>query len=144
MKKMMLVIVMLMLIGGCVKVVTIDPNGIAHTSYAVDVNAVTPYEAVGGIGYTISMGLSTIWPIAGVIAGIIGTLLASWKKYKPQLQELQKKESLAYNATTSLVGFIEELKKTSPDVWEKLKGNLKIGPEVENVIRAIRGKPPIV
>ena len=146
MKKGMLILLLgLFLIVGCQKITTTDPNtGIVTTQYAIDPNGTAKPEAIAEIGLVISTGLGAFFPLAAAIAGILGGVLATWKKYKPQLTAAQKSETLAYNATSSLVGLIEDLKDMNPETWEALKTKLKIGPEVENVIRSIRGLPPLV
>ena len=145
MKKILFIIVMMLFIGGCVKVVTVDPNtGLESMAYAIDPNVVGQTEQIGGIVYSISSGLGAFFPWATGVAGIVGGLLGAIARYKPKLTGLQTKQEITYNSTEALVGLIEELKKTNPETWTSLKDRLKIGPEVENVIRAIRGLPPLV
>lgn len=145
MKKMLLLGMMLLLIGGCVKIVTTDPNtGLTTTAYAVDPNVVNQTQQIGGIVYAISSGLGAFFPWATGLAGLIAGVLGAIVKYKAMLTAAQSKQAIAYNSTEALVGLLEELKKTNPETWKALKEKLKIGPEVENVIRSIRGLPPLI
>lgn len=145
MKKMAIVIVMILACSGCMKEIVTDPNtGETTTKYSIDPEKAGNIESGAEAAQGVAGAVGLVYPVGTFIAGIIGTGLALWRKYKPALVQAQKKQELAYNATTSLVGLIEDLKEISPDTWEKLKEKLKIGPEVENVIRAIRGLPPLV
>lgn len=145
MKKMLIVMIMLLACSGCMKEIITDPNtGEATTKYSIDAEKAEKIESGAEAAQGVAGAVGLVYPVGTFIAGVIGTGLALWRKYKPALIQAQKKEEIAYNATTSLVGLIEDLKEVSPDTWEKLKKKLKIGPEVENVIRAIRGLPPLV
>lgn len=75
------------------------------------------------------------YPPAAGIVGILGLLVGAWQK---------RKSNRAHGTTAALVSGIEEFKDANPTEWKKLKDRLHIGPEAENVIRAMRGLPEIM
>jgi len=132
-------IVLLLLVPGCEivkdggqKIVRIDPNQAAKVEGAA--------EATIGI----LEALTAIWPVAGIGVAGLGTALAAWRKAKKNLTEKQSESQMYYNATAALVEAIGDYRDANPDKWAKLKKQLEdaIGPEAENVIRAIRGLEP--
>ena len=143
--KVLLVCLMLGLMVGCVKSTVVDPNtGKEVTTYKLDSTKVEGVENAAEAAQGIAGASGIIWPIGTAIASIIGTGLAMWRKYKPKLVAAQTAEELSYTTAETAINVIEDLKEMSPETWEKLKAKIKIGPEIENAIRAIRGLPPIV
>jgi len=138
---MAVVIVLCLGVAGCIK--SEGPGG--ETYYRVDPNIAAEVERDVAVGITILQALSIIWPEllpAGLLIATGGGL-AVWKKLKPQLTEAQTRQALYYATTEGVVGAIEQFKETNPTEWKKLKKQLDdlVGPEAENVIRALRGLP---
>lgn len=152
MRKKLLLWVCVVMIGvgtvGCITEKVTDPNtGIVTKVTKLDSNNVIVKNAESGltVGQMIAAASGTIWPVGTLIAGIFGGLLTAWKKYKPLLVTAQSQATQSYNVTASLVEAIEQFKETNPTEWTALKAKLTeaIGPNAENVIRALRGLPPI-
>jgi hypothetical protein len=101
-------------------------------------------EPVGNL--VTSLGL--FWPGATALGGLIAGVAGTWKKLKPEVEAAKTSEALAESAGKAMVLAIEELKKASPDSWEKLKPLLEdfiaAGGTVESFIRALRELPPKV
>ena len=114
----------------------------AGEGIGIDPQKYEQFEDAAEIGVGILTALTPFFPWLFPVVAAAGGILATAKTMKPKLTKLQKRQELAHNAAAGLVAGIETLKKTSPESWAKLKDVLKIGPEVENVIRAIRGLPP--
>ena len=77
---------------------------------------------------------ASLYPPAAAILGVIGLGLAAWNK---------RKANNSYTLTETVVSAIEAWKAENPNDWAKLQEKLSklIGPEAENVIRAMRGLP---
>lgn len=128
-----------LLLAGCVT--STDPNTGAAL-YSLDPNAVASIERYVETGLTLGSVAGAIFPVILPFVTLAGGIFVAWKKIKPQVVKAQNRATLMHTGVTSLVVAIEELKKVSPEAWEKLKAEIKIGPEIENIIRAIRGLPP--
>jgi len=158
MRKILIMVVLLVALSGCLKQETTEPNsGKVITTYQIDSNSAAKLEATAtqaqAIAATVAAAaipLAPVFPwapvaggIATTIAGILGAALGTWAKIKPKLIEAQTKQQIYYNATSSVVTAIESYKTAYPDQWTSLEAQLikAIGPEAENVIRALRGLP---
>ncbi len=138
MKKLLLVLVLFC--AGCEitkdatgeKQVRIDPNQAAKVEAAVE----------GGIG--VLEALAALWPLAGTGAVGLAAALAAWRKAKARLTESQTETEMYHSATAALVAAIKDYRETNPETWDKLKLKLEgaVGPDAENIIRALRGLPP--
>ena len=97
--------------------------------------------AEGAVG--ILQGLAAVWPGAAVGAVSLATALRAWRNAKKQLATSESTGAQYYHVTESLVGAINDYRSKNPEKWESLKVALEsaVGPEAENVIRAIRGLP---
>lgn len=137
----MIVSAVLLFVSGCL--MRIDPIT-GERTYQIDPNAIPAYEETAEAAIGILAILSTIWPVllpaVGIAAGVYGT----WKKVKPQLATAQSEAAMYHTATKSVVTAIENFKINNPKEWLILEERLKkaIGPNAENVIRALRGLPP--
>ena len=141
-KKWILINVVLLVVAGCVT--SLDPETGA-TLYSLDPNVVTTIEPLVEGGLTIGVILATLFPGISIITSLVTLatgIFGTWRKLKPQVTKAQDRATLMHTGVTSLVVAIEELKKASPESWEKLKNKIKVGPEIENIILAIRGLPP--
>lgn len=146
-KILLLAVVMLaMFVGGCQKAGT-DPNT-GEVVYVMDSNALKMAETgeqIGEIIIKVAPFLSVYWPPAMLITGILGGVLGAWKKLKPQVTAANTKAQLYYDTTGAVVSGIERFKIENPEEWLKLEEKIKkmVGPEAENVIRALRGLAPV-
>lgn len=141
--KKVIVLMCLLSLSGCVA--TIDPTT-GGKLYSLDPNAVSIIEPIVKGGLTIGAILATIFPGSSIITvglAAIGSIFATWKRMKPRVTKAQGRAELCHTSTAALVTAIEEYKKIDPKGWEALKKEIKVGPEVENIIRAIRNLPPI-
>lgn len=135
--------VVLICLSGCIK--SVDPET-GQTTYRLDLDRTAEVEKHVETGISIFSVLSTIWPsllpIAGIGAGIYGT----WKKMKPKFEAEQNRAQMYYSIVDSGVKTIEDFKMAQPEKWDELEKKYwtgVIGPEAENVIRALRGLPLI-
>lgn len=111
---------------------------------SADPNTATAIEGAAEAGVGILQALAAIWPGAAVGAGALGTALAAWRKAKGKLAASKTEGEAYYHTTQALVLAIDEYREANPDKWIKLKATLEgaIGPEAENIIRALRSLPP--
>ena len=142
MKKRILIVVLLMFMTfGCIKTVT---DG--KTSYRVDPNKAVAVEKTAEVGVTVMQALTPFFPWLGAVATGIGGGLAVWRQQKPKFIKEQSRADMYHSVTSGLVSAIEKYKKEgiSEAEWLNFEKILmgKIGPESENVIRALRGLPP--
>jgi len=129
MKTWMYILILLVVVGGCVTgddgKRTLDPNIEAAADKVAD---------VGLIAVSAGQAFSGLWPpLAGVLT-VASLIFGGWKS---------RKASNAYGLTQALVTSIEAWKKERPDDWLYLEAKLTkaIGPQAENIIRAMRGMP---
>jgi len=125
------------LLGGCIK----ETIG-GETFWQVDPNhpAVGAAETVVGVGADAAAALSPIWPALAGVGTVMSGVLGLWvKKIKPQVVQKQTEVDMLKNAAGGVVAAIEELKATSPESWEKLKGKLRdvLGPQAVRVIEEL-------
>jgi hypothetical protein len=146
MKSMILICIGLCLIAGCISSTVTDSNGVTKKVVSLDPNNAIVVNADTGltVGQMIAAASGTIWPIGTLMAGALGAALAAWRKYKPLLTAATTQATQSYNTTSAVVSAIETYKTDNPTEWLKLEEYLTkaIGPNAENVIRAIRGLPP--
>jgi len=133
------VFVLVLGIGGCQK--TQSETG--ETLYQVDPNISSSIETGAETAVSILAILGPLWPGLLTIAGGIVGGLGTWRKIKPKLTKAQSESEIYYSTTSSIVTAIEDFKTNYPNEWNDLKIKLidTIGPNAENVIRAIRGLP---
>jgi len=148
--KILLVCIILCLpMSGCIK--STSPEGV--DLYRLDPNSVASVEAGVSLGAMIFQLLGEIWlpGLSGVAVSLL-SILATWRKIKPQLTEAQTEGLLYYTLGSVTVEGIEAWKELNPDDWEKLKAELeKIKDrlldaedrkKIDNLIRGLSGKPP--
>jgi len=112
-----------------------------ETLYKLDPNTTAKVETAAAAAISIGTALSMLFPwLIPVVTAAAGAL-TTWKTVKPKLETAQVKEKLYYNTTSSIVQGIEIYKELNPKDWNKLKSFLKVTPELENVIKAIRKLP---
>ena len=140
MKKWIFVCVLALLVVGCIR--GVDPNT-GEPTWRVDPNVAGDIEGYAQTGITIMGLLGAFFPVLIPATTLAGGIFATWRKMKPKVTAAQTRAELCHTSTASLVTAIDEYKKIDPDGWEKLKARIKVGPEVENIIRAIRNLPPI-
>lgn len=145
--KWMLIMAVLLVISGCVT--EVDPET-GEKFTRLDPEVSQRVEKVTEAVPVIRQGLDVaaiLWPSAagvlGIIAGAVGAAKKAANKYQPELDESRHRARQYHTATAAVVSAIEEFKRTNSDDWEKLEHKLAqhIGPEAENVIRALRGLP---
>lgn len=139
-RKIILTCILLMLMGGCLS--SIDPFT-GEKKYRLDPNETAVWEKRGEAAVGIAGILSTFWPALLPFAGYGAHAIKAWKTVKPKLEQAQTEADMYHTSTRSIVLAIDEFKKSNPEDWAKLKDKLEkaVGPEVENIIRALRGLP---
>lgn len=140
-KLIVLAVVLVLLCGSCEKAV----NDAGQITYRLDPNTAAQLEKGGETAIDIMQILGAIWPPLAIAGSIGGTALASYKKLKPKWTTAQSEANLYHTATHHIVVMIEDLKKNHPEIWKdevKPKLDKAMGPEIENVIRSLRGLPP--
>lgn len=125
---------------GCVK--TIDSSG--KPQYSIDPNTGEAVQTGLDVGAATATGVSAVWPFAVPVSIILTALAGIWRKTNPVLAQATTEAQKYFDVTNSIVTGIESFKEVAPEQWEKLSEQLSkaIGPEVENVIRALRNLPP--
>ena len=145
--QLMLIMLMVPALSGCVT--EVDPETgqeLTRLDPEVAQRVGKVSEAVPAVRQGLDVA-SIIWPSAAAVLGVIGGAVGAAKKasdkYKPKLTEAQLRQLQYHNASSAVVKAIEEFKQTNSKDWQSLKKKLTkyIGPEAENVIRAIRGLP---
>lgn len=139
MKKYIVAIVLALLVAGCVT--STDPET-GKTIYQFDPNTYGPIEPIVQTGITIGQLLAPLFPVIIPALTLVIGGFGLWLKIKPQVTKAQDRATLMHTGISSLVIAVEELKEVSPESWAKLKDMIKVGPEINNIIRAIRGLPP--
>lgn len=132
--------VVLMSLGvfGCIRTIT---DG--KTTYRVDPNKAAVVEKTAEVSVTVMQALTPFFPWLGAVATGIGGSLTVWRTQKPKFIREQTRADLFHGTAESLVVLLEKFKGTNPTEWAALEKILsdKVGPETENVIRALRGLP---
>ena len=152
MKKVMLVVLSVALlfavalvVSGCLT--TIDPET-GERMRAVDPNVPAMLEPFAEVGIAVGPLFGTIGAAA---AGILAGLLTAWRQVKPKLIKAQAESDHYHAAASAVVESLESFKETNPDDWKALGDLIEyqlsqqgISPKtVKNVIRALRGLPPL-
>jgi hypothetical protein len=134
MKTWLILLIMLFFCNGCEEL---------KRAASADPNTTLAIEGAAEAGVGILQALSVLWPGAAAGAAGLGVALKAWRNAKGKLSESETNSEQYYHATESLVAAIGDYKTANPDKWAEMKGKLEgaIGPEAENVIRAIRGLP---
>lgn len=136
MKKIAVIVVILLC--SCTKVANEQGEKTYQLNPETAAEIEAPIEATGSL----LTALTPLYPPAGAAGVAILTALGIWrKKIKPKYEKAQTEANLYHTTTHALVTAIEEFKENSPEAWLKLKEELNVGPNVENVIRAIRNLP---
>jgi hypothetical protein len=143
MKKRILVLSLgaILFVVGCVK--TYDSAG--KPTVALDPNAGIKIQQGLDVATTATTGAGLFWPGMTGVGLILGWASGLWRKLNPVLSATATKTQKYYDVTNAIVSGIESFKDACPAEWEKLSAQLEkvIGPEAENVIRALRNLPPI-
>jgi len=128
-------------IAVCGCLTEVDPNGVK--TVRLDADKVEQFEKGAEAGVSIMQALAPFWPPAAGLAVGLAAALAAWRKQKGKLIIQQSETEMYHSAAASLVAAIGDYRNANPQQWAKLKIRLKkaIGPEAENVIRALRGLP---
>lgn len=141
MKKLILITICLagLMCAGCIK--GISESG--EKTYALDPNAGVKVEQTIDASLSVATLASTFFPWLLTIIAPAVAIYGTWKRVKPKLVEAQGRADMYYNVTESVVTGIEDYKEANPDERAKLGAILTkfIGPEAENVIRAMRNLP---
>ncbi|HUS74061.1 MAG TPA: hypothetical protein VMY06_13460, partial [Sedimentisphaerales bacterium] len=122
----------------CEKTSSLDAG---ETLYRLDPNTTAKVETAAAATISVGTALSVFFPILIPFVTAAAGALTAWKAVKPKLTTAQVKEKLYYNTTSSIVHGIEIYKEFNPQGWLSLKAYLKVTPEIENVIKAIRKLP---
>ena len=149
----MLVIIssMFMLLSGCQKV---ENPVTGNNEYRLDPNMVPKVE--GGIDKGLTAGsiiASLVYPAALPTITLLAGIFGAWLKIRPRFNEYRDTNGLLYAIASSSVAGIDELKNSNPEAAAKLLETLEgllnklvsaaDRRKVENVIRGLRGLPPI-
>ena len=145
---------MFMLIPACITEEQINPDtGETRTVTRADPCAVDKIISGGEAGVSILTALSPFFPWLAPIATGVGGVVLTLKQQKPKLVSAQSKQKMYHTVASAAVTAIDNLRSTNPELvanllkeMEQVKNKL-VSPEdvakIENVIRALRGKPAI-
>lgn len=146
-------ICMFMIIPACVRTERIDPDtGKTTTTVSADPCTVDTIVKGGDVAVGIMTLLTPFFPFLAPIATAAGGIILTLKTQKPKLVKAQSKQRMYHTVASSAILAIDNLAKKNPELtvnileeMERVKNKL-ISPEdrakIENVIRALRGKPP--
>lgn len=120
-----------------------DPET-GKTTYRLDTKAADNIEKGVKTGLDIMAILSALFPVLLPVVGAGTGIYGAWRVVRPKLEIARDEANTYHIATSSLVTAVEKFKITNPEQWKDLKEVLsdKLGPNAENVIRALRGLPP--
>lgn len=141
MKKLLISIVFVLCVLGCTK----ELNEQGKTTWKLNPVITEQVEQATEGTASILTALTPFFPPAGAVGATLLAALGIWrKKIKPNYEKAKTEAELYHTSTKTLVEVIEEIKANQPEVWSKLKPILEsnIGQNMENVIRALRGKAP--
>ena len=144
---------MLMLLPSCVREQKVDQaTGQTTTVVSADPCAIDTLVKGGDMAVGIMTLLTPFFPyLAPITTGVAGIVL-TLKQQKPKLVKAQTKQKMYHTVASSAVLAIDNYAKANPaqvasllEEMERVKNRI-ISPEdrasIENVIRALRGKPP--
>lgn len=144
-----LLLVVVLLLGGCVEGLFTDPNTGEQTKYHyVDPNVAGQVEnAVEGAAGTATALLPLLpWLAPFVTAG--GGVLVAWKKLKPKLTASEKEKDNFVRGGEVLAMVLNEIKANHPDAWKdvgsRIRAIAKESVAIENAIREFRRLAPRV
>lgn len=148
---MALIIVAVMLVGvvsysGChsyqntqgQKVVRLSAEATETLDTASDLAPVVQ-DALTGV----AIAFPAVAGVLGIVAGVVGGLSGAYKKYRPELTQVQEKADIYSNTVTAIVYAIERFKESNGSDWADLKAELKeelmdkVGPEALAVIAVL-------
>lgn len=137
-------------LAGCIK--GTDPET-GKPTWKVDPNAVAKVEKQVDAAAVILQILSALWPVLIPVATGVGGALAVWHNVKPKLTDAQTEAKLYHTLGQATILGIDKFKELHPKEWSDLMGNLEIikdkiiSPDdrlkIDNLILALRGKPPV-
>ncbi len=148
-KKRLLVISAILLIAGCATWYETKPGGDPNDPNDIVLSAEgKQVETLVQGGAAVAQGVSILWAPASLIGGALITALGAMRKYKPQIATAKTERDSFYAVASTLVYAVEKLKTTYPQDWEQhleplLKKYIDPKGNVEAVIRALRGAPPV-
>jgi len=139
-----------MFISGCE---TQKSSETGKTEFRIDPNKAQAVEDITGAGITLGTVLSLLYPALLPFVSFAGGLLTLWIKIRTKYNTFREENLLYFAIAESSVEAIDELKKLSPETakvmletLEEIKDKI-ISPadrlKVENVIRGLRGLPPV-
>ena len=113
-------------------------------TYSLDPNAASKMEESAEATLAILTILGSLFPVLIPVTTAAAGIYGAYKVIKPKLEDAKEEADMYYAATDSIVSAMEKFKKTNPEQWEAVGSFLshKIGPNTENVIRALRGLHP--
>jgi len=133
MKKVLLGTSIVLVLLGLVGCVTMPDGSKEFTPEIMDMA-----DTIANIGSTVVVAgtpLSTLWPPASLLLGILGTIFGAWQN---------RSANTSYGITGAVVSAIGKYREKYPEKWDELAAELTkaIGPTAEGVIRKLRGLPP--
>jgi len=148
-RKRLLIVSAVLLIAGCATWYETTPGGDPNDPNDIVLSAEgKQIETLAQGGAAVAQGASILWAPAGLISGALVSFLGAMRKYKPQIKEAKTQSESFYAVASTLVHTIEKLKTNYPQDWEShleplLKKYIDPKGNVEAVIRALRGVPPV-
>ena len=139
MKKLILTICILLAVTGCVTETASDGT----KTVRIDAEKAEQFEQGAEAGISIMQALVVVWPGFAVLSATLAGVLGAWRTQKGKLIIAQSETKMYHSVTASLVGAIDDYREAYPANWGKLRTQLAdtIGPEGENIIRALRDLP---
>ncbi len=146
--RILLLLTLMLCLGlGCLKETTVDPNtGEPVTTWRVDPNKADQGEAIAE-GVVVVGGIAAMfWPALIPAVSLLGGILGTWRKMRPQLDVATHERDVAHKAGTVMAEAFEFVKTKHTAVWNDVKPIIEAAAkptsEMENVIRGFRGLPP--
>lgn len=168
-KRLSLVVMVILVIGGCTKLFIQPETGETLTpqqKQTLPVEEQKQFEPVYVIPETVAKTIDkvvkasetvvpiveatvgTFWPIATPILEILGSLVVgagiAWRTMRGSLTKAQTKTKQLNGVATAVVLAIKKWRESESEDWKGLEEQLfkMVGPTAENIIRGIRGLPP--
>lgn len=138
---LLLVLIFVCCVSGCIS--KINPET-GQKTVSADSNSVVKIEVATEGAITILGILSAFFPVLIPVTAAAMAVYGTWRKVKPKLTKAQTDAELYHATTSAVVMAIENYKTANPTEWLKLEEKLLgvVGPNANNVIRAIRNLPP--
>ena len=156
MKKLILIVAVLAF-AGCAQQVETADDGTQQTYYVVDPNVSAFGKGLEGpltLVVNTAPALAPTWPPAAAVGSIAAAILAiggalaklKIRKVENEGNDFARTLKQSYAAGQGIVSAIEQFKRESPELWEKLAAELRnrLGPEERAMVEKLKAPGSVV